>query len=188
MCFMSPRASASWVAASTNSVSSPIFSIMRGESPRPGSSVNDFGSYRASNSMPACVSCWWTLAHRVISPAVHPKLVVASKLVRIEEIGNASDFNVTEACAKWTFFELRFRLRNDPVELHLNRLGTHVRLGDHFGAKRFLQPHLSRFADVQDARHDRLKTFRHLVTRVIGPVPIFDQTHQCSHENAHRVI
>jgi hypothetical protein len=77
-----------------------------------------------------------------VSPAVHPKLLVASKLMRIEEIGDTFDLDVTEACAKWVVFELRFRLRKNAIKFHLNRLGTHVRLGDDFGAKRFLQPTL----------------------------------------------
>ena len=60
--------------------------------------------------------------------------------------------DVTQASAQWALFQLRLCLRNDPVELDLHRFGPHVRLGDHFGAERFFQPHLSRFAVVQDTR------------------------------------
>jgi hypothetical protein len=126
--------------------------------------------------------------HGVVSRAVHPKLFIASNLMRIEEIGDTFDLDVRETGANWALFQLRLSPRNDPVELHLHRLGANVRLGDHFGAKGFLQPCLSRFAVVQDTRDGSLKTFRHLVTRVVSPVPIFDQAHECSHENAHRVI
>ena len=73
--------------------------------------------------------------HGVVSRAVHPKLFIACKLMRIEEMGDTLDLDVGETGTNWALFHLRLGSRNDPVELHLNRLGTHVRLGDHFGAE-----------------------------------------------------
>jgi hypothetical protein len=34
--------------------------------------------------------------HGVVSPAVHPKLFIASKLMRIEEVGDTFDLDVGE--------------------------------------------------------------------------------------------
>src|SRR6516164_1963083 len=65
---------------------------------------------------------------------------------------------------------------------------AHIRFTKYLRSKRALEPHLLVLAVVENACDGSLQTLRHFMPCVISPVPIFDQSHQCSHENAHRVI
>src|SRR5215471_5917678 len=84
--------------------------------------------------------------------------------------------------------KLRLCFGNELIELHQHRLGADIGFTKYLRSKRALVPHLLVLAVVENACDGSLQTLGDLVTRVVSPVTILDQSHQCSHENAHRVI
>src|SRR6516225_26065 len=127
---MSPRARASSATDRMALASSSVLSIIRFDSPCPGSSLSALSSYGASNSIPASVSCLWMLTYMGSSPLPSIRSSSSPALMRIEEMGDTLDLDVGETGTNWALFHLRLGSRNDPVELHLNWLGTHVSLSE----------------------------------------------------------
>src|ERR1039458_10176062 len=120
--------------------------------------------------------------YRVRPPGVLPQFFVSRKLVRIEVLSDALDFDVAETGANRALLKLCLSLRNDTVKFHLERLSAYVGPLSLLSAERTLQPNLLGLTIVEYVRDGLLQPKWHLVAGIEGAVAVLVQSHHCPHE------